>query len=85
MLKKTSHGQTGFQPNCMINSEEFMRYKKFMIEIYSTDSSSTAIANGVSFSKMKILHEEDASFIYYNENGKLNIKFPIAGSPGSRW
>lgn len=68
--------------NCMINSEEFMRYKKFMIEIYSTDSSSTAVANGVSFSKMKILHEEDASFIYYNENGKLNIKFPIAGSPG---
>lgn len=62
----------------------FDEYKYYVIEIYSKQSTTEAEAC-VSFDCMKILYEEDASEIFYTENGKIKIQLPTGGknpSPG---
>ena len=62
----------------------FNKYKYYVIEIYSKESTTEQDAC-VSFDCIKLLYEEDASELYYNENSKIQLKLPVGGtepSPG---
>lgn len=60
---------------------DWNRYKYFVIEFYSCEET-TAFVPLVTIGKIKILYEEEASLIYYDNNGLISMKFPTAGSPG---
>lgn len=59
----------------------YNRYTHYVIEFYSTENTGDNEPK-ITFDAMKVLYEEDASQIYYTDNGQININFPIAGSPG---
>lgn len=60
------------------------KYHLFVIEFYSTEETadSTQYEGYVHIDKIKMLYEEDCSYIDYDNNGTININFPVAGSPG---
>lgn len=60
------------------------KYRLFVIEFYSTEETadSTQYEGYVHIDKIKMLYEEDCSYIDYSDNSKININFPIVGSPG---
>ena len=76
-----------FATNCFTGDDNlagkpiYHRYKHYVIEFYSTEDNGDNEPK-VTFDKMKVLYQEDASQIYYNNNGIIRINFPIAGSPG---
>lgn len=59
----------------------FNQYKHFVIEFYSAQDLGVNDPK-ITIEKFKMLYEEDASEIYYTNNGKIDINFPAAGSPG---
>lgn len=61
---------------------EFTSYSKYVLEIYSLDSSSASISNVVSIGKIKILYDSEVSTIEYDNNCNLNLKLPMKGDPG---
>ena len=61
---------------------EFTQYSKYVLEIYSPDSSSASISNVISIGKIKVLYSSEASTIEYDNNGNLNLKMPSQGDPG---
>lgn len=61
---------------------EYNRYKHYVIEFYSVDDSIALGEDFITINKLKLLYEEDASHLYYENNGKLEIKFPVIGNPG---
>jgi hypothetical protein len=61
---------------------EYNRYKYYVIEFYSVDDNNTVGEHFVTFNKIKMLYEDDASVLYYDRNGIFEIRFPVAGSPG---
>ena len=76
-----------YATNCFQGKADFdgkpiySKYKHYVIEFYSTE------VNGdnepkITFDQMKVLYAEDASQIYYTNNGVIDINFPMAGSPG---
>ena len=60
----------------------YNRYKYYVIEFYSTAKNIEYSNDFITINKMKVLYEEDASLIYYSDNGKIDINLPKAGSPG---
>lgn len=60
------------------------KYHVFVIEFYSMEDSviSKGYKEFVCIDKIKMLYEEDCSYIDYANNGALNINFPTVGSPG---
>lgn len=60
----------------------YNRYKHYVIEFYSVDTDNTVGDPFITFSKMKMLYEEDASVLYYDQNGYFEVRFPKAGDPG---
>lgn len=72
-----------FTGNYANNGEPvFNRYKHYVIEFYSCEDTTTIADPTIIFDSMKVLYEEDASVIFYKNNGELRIKFPTVGSPG---
>lgn len=63
-------------------SYEFTSYSKYVLEIYSLDSSSASTSNVVSIGKIKILYDSEVSTIEYDNNCNLNLKLPMKGDPG---
>lgn len=63
-------------------SAEYNRYKHYVIEFYSVDDSIELGDDLITINKLKVLYEEDASHIYYEDNGKVEIKFPTKGDSG---
>lgn len=61
---------------------EYNRYKHYVIEFYSVDDSLELGDDLITINKLKVLYEEDASHLYYENNGKLEIQFPTVGDPG---
>jgi len=59
----------------------FTQYKHYVIEFYSTQDLGIEKPS-IYFDKMKVLYDEDASEILYNNNGIIMMNFPTAGSPG---
>ena len=57
-------------------------YKYYVIEIYSVDDSTLHTTNLVAIESMKVLFSEDASILYYDDNGKFRLNFPLENSPG---
>lgn len=76
-----------FATNCfkqttdLSSRPDYNRYKHYVIEFYSTEDTNDTTPL-ITFSKIKFLFEDDSSVIYYNDNGKTEINFPVAGSPG---
>lgn len=61
---------------------EYNRYKHYVIEFYSCNTSLELGDDLITIGKLKMLYEEDSSILYYDSNGKLEINFPTAGDPG---
>lgn len=57
------------------------KYRFFVLEFYSVEENQSNDVF-VTLNKIKFLYADDASLIYYNDNGKILINFPVAGSPG---
>ena len=60
---------------------EYNKYKYYVLEFYSCEDNGETNPL-ITFSKMKVMYSEDSSIIYYEENGKTEMNFPVAGSPG---
>ena len=67
---------------------DFNKYSRYVLEFYSLEEendSQIADEDGskqLALSKMKLLYAEDASVIYYDDNGKFVLNLPTIGSPG---
>lgn len=61
---------------------EFEKYKYYVIEFYSCENTDLHAEPHVTIDTIKMMYSEDSSVIYYEDNGKLNINLPTAGSPG---
>lgn len=75
-----------YPTNCLNgNSSEnpVTNYKIFVIEFYSVEETASSSTNAkINIDKMKLLYEEDCSYINYAKNGELNVNFPTRYSPG---
>lgn len=58
-------------------------YKYYVIEFYSCEDTVDSELKNLTIGKMKILYDEDSSFIYYNQNSRVDLNFPSIGSPGA--
>lgn len=54
---------------------EFKAYQYYVIEFYSSEEVAN-MSSTITFNKMKMLYAEDASLLFYDKNGELDIKFP---------
>jgi len=68
--------------NDMSGNPIFTQYPYFVIEFYSVENITDVEIKSVTFDKIKILYDTDASLIYYNNNGIVDLKFPAEGCPG---
>ena len=58
------------------------KYLYYVIEIYSIDESVIHTSSLLTIESMKVLFAEDSSLLYYDDNGKFTLNFPLANSPG---
>ena len=87
-LKNTNNAWTDWiATNCFNGKDnnegnpDWNRYRFYVIEFYSVEENSNDDYR-VTIDKIKMLYEEDASLIYYEDNGRIHLNFPVAGSPG---
>jgi len=75
---------TWYPTNCL-NGNKVEKYNIFVIEFYSTEQTASSSTNAkINIDKMKLLYEEDCSYINYANNGELNVNFPTRYSPGPK-
>ena len=63
--------------------ESYKTYNYYMIEVYDTTKEVSDNESRLIINKIKGLFIEDASTIAYDNNGKINIKFPEVGDSGA--
>ena len=82
---QTDYWTTWYPTNCLKENGEVDKYHIFVIEFYSTEetANSSQTEGHICIDKMKLLYEEDCSYINYANNGEIVMNFPVAGSPGS--
>lgn len=77
-----------YPTNCLngnSNENPVDKYKIFVIEFYSAEQTASSSTNAkINIDKMKLLYEEDCSYINYANNGELNVNFPTRYSPGPK-
>lgn len=71
-----------FATNVLDNEKKCASYRYYVMEIYSTNYGSIDPERLVTIGKIKLQFAEDASTIYYDENGEMNIQLPVYGSAG---
>lgn len=73
-----------YPTNCLTSTNELTKYKIFVIEFYTTEetAASTKYEGFIHIDKMKMLFEDDCSYIDYANNSTVHINFPVTGSPG---
>ena len=65
------------------DDESYKTYNYYVIEVYDVSSRAGADRPQLIINKIKGLFVEDSSTIAYDNNGKINIKFPVAGMSGT--
>lgn len=63
--------------------ESYKTYNYYMVEVYDTTRDVPAGEAKLIINKLKGLFIEDASTILYDDNGKINLKFPTVGDSGA--
>ena len=81
---ETDYWTDWYPTNCLGKDNKLNKYHIFVIEFYTTEetASSTKYEGYIHIDKMKLLYEEDCSYIDYANNGTINMLFPTVGSPG---
>ena len=81
---ETDYWTNWYPTNCLTEDNILEKYHVFVIEFYTTEqtASSSQYEGYIHIDKMKLLYEEDCSYIDYANNGTIHMNFPTAGSPG---
>lgn len=81
---ETNYWTNWYATNCLTQLDGITKYRTFVIEFYTTEETadSDQYHGNIHIDKLKLLYEDDCSYIEYANNGALTMNFPTVGSPG---
>lgn len=81
---ETNYWTNWYATNCLTELNGIQKYRTFVIEFYTTEetANSDQCHGQIHIDKMKLLYDDDCSYIEYASNGALTLNFPTIGSPG---